>query len=207
MQLKIRLSTLLFLLLSSIISPTLFGIAHYRAIPLTHILDEPKESCISFSYRIFNKTDCRKYLGRQQIIAKGYQPIQIQLTNNSNRTLVLSPNNFSIPCKSYDLVADQVYFNTTGRLIGWAIGSLFIWPLIVVFILEAIESPKANEQLNADFLQKSLSNQIIAPFSSINGLIFVSTKQFNPLFSFTVTDVKTHESFTLSTIHRHVKVE
>lgn len=53
------------------------GIARYKSIPLDYLVTknidelEDQENSISFEYRVFNKYDCKKYLGREEIIKKG----------------------------------------------------------------------------------------------------------------------------------------
>lgn len=182
---------------------SLSGIAHYKAIPLDHLITKNSEdSNLFFEYKVFNKSDCKKYLGRKEVSDRGYQPIQIQITNNTDKSFKFSLNDFSFPCVSCDEVADKVEFNTTKRLVAWGVPAFFIWPLIIPFIIEAVESPKANEQLHADFSKKSLRDQIIEPNSSINGLIFVTKEHFNSSFSFSIANTKNNTQFKLSTIDK-----
>lgn len=174
------------------------AIARYHAIPLEFNTPNTKENSLSLNYQVFNARDCRKYLGRPKLLTKGYQPIQVTLTNSSNRSIKFSPKNFSIPTIDCDQVIESISFSTSTRIAAWGIPGLFIWPLLIPAVIEAFESPKANIQLEKDILAKCLREQIIAPFQTINGVIFVSKKQYNPSFSLTVYDVSTNEAFTLS---------
>lgn len=201
----IRLSLILITAVT-LFSPQLHGIARYKAIPLNYLHDSTArkaEPCpqISFAFRKFNRSDCKKYLGRRQIINRGYQPIQIQVTNNTDRFLIFSPDNFSFPCVSFLDVVQRVHFNTSLRLVCWGIGSFFIWPLVIPFAIEAIESPRANERLELDYSNKSLGCQVIEPYGAINGLIFVPAKNFTRNFSFTLIDQQNNEKITLATIN------
>ncbi len=180
--------------------------AVYKAFPLSYLSNDlPSEfEYISFDYKIFNKSDCKKYLGRDKILSKGYLPIQISINNNSDRTFSFSLNNFDINCISYEEVAQAVHFNMPARVIGWTLGGLFIWPLLIGAVVEGIQTPDANINLDIDYAQKSLKNQYIKPDDSINGLIFVERNQIDKNFSFILTDVHTNEHFELSTINQEL---
>lgn len=128
------------------------------------------------------------------------------MTNNTDRSFKFSLTDFSFPCVSYDQVANEVEFNTTKRVTLWGIGAFFIFPLIIPAIMEAVESPKANQQLYTDFAKKSLTDQIIAPYETINGLIFVASEHFDLNFSFTVTDKINNKKFKLSTCEKQLNI-
>lgn len=186
-----------------------YGIAKYKAIPLNYLaqdVQESKQGDLCFGYSIFNAADCQKFLGRDKIIAKGYQPIQISFTNNSDRSLSLDLTTFSFPCVSCYEIAEQIRFDTTKRVLAWGIPGLFIWPFLIPAVMEAIESPKANERLLTDYSQKSLSNQIVRPYSRINGLVFVAQEHFKPTFSFVLIDQSNGKQYTLSTVNQELNI-
>ncbi len=186
-----EISLLLLSIIAITFSSNILSIARYSALPLSKVpvnfLDDQGQN-IDFAYRLFNKFDCKKYLGNKKIIAKGYQPLQVQITNNSDQSVKFSLSNFSFPCVPYEEVAEQIHFSAAKRGLAWILGGLVIWPLIVVGIIDIVESPRANDRLDADFYKKSLTDQIIQPHTSINGLIFVANEQFTPNFVFAVTD-------------------
>lgn len=188
----------------------LAGCAHYNAQPLNQIKKESllnkKEQFISFTYHIFTKNDCKKYLDRN-VINKGYQPVQITFTNNSNRFLDFSTTRFSLPCVNYEEVTQKVFTSTTKRVTNYGVASLFIWPLIIPAIVDGVGSSQANEKLDRDFHQKTLQNQIVKPFSIINGLIFVPTEHFDKKFTFMVLDTENHEKFVFSTTSPQLKIK
>ena len=75
---------------------------------------ETKNPNICCEYKIFNKADCKKYLGRGQVLSKGYQPIQIKLTNNSDNVILLplfegNPNR-DIAINEYNSLLKSSYF-------------------------------------------------------------------------------------------------
>lgn len=184
-----------------IVLVALSGCAHYKPKSPLKKLDsgiaKRTSSAISFEYHIFSKDDCMRYLDRN-VIAKGYQPVHITLTNNSDRYVSFSTANFSFPCVVTEEVAEEVHTNTVGRAVGYGVGALFIWPLAIPAIVDGFGSSNANKQLDADFSRKSLHDQTVGPLTTINGLVFAPVESFNPTFTFTLVDTETHKQYTLS---------
>lgn len=172
------------------LSCQLFGIARYKAVPLTNLDSKYVQGDISFSCYSFTKDDCKKYLGREDILYKGYQPIQITLINNSKDVVVFDKDRFNLHCVDYNIVADSVSFDTKKRLLGWGLGSFFVPILIIPFFIEAVESPKANIALYSDYAAKSLDNVLVQPACSVNGLIFVSRDLFQGELNFSLKNLQ-----------------
>lgn len=187
----------------------LSGCASYQARPLRSLIgstnSQSKEQTVSFDYHIFSKSDCKRYLDRDAI-GKGYQPIQISLTNNTNRYLRLTIDSFSIPIICPEEVAEKMHTSTMQRAASYGVGAVFLFPLIIPAVVDGIGSYQANQELDADFDQKAISNKIINPHSSINGLIFAPVEGFNPIFNFSVFDNETNERFVLSTSNQKLKI-
>lgn len=194
MKIKSFLSLVLFLFFNS------NQCVIYKAKPLDTLeLVTEKPQTISFNYRIFNQSDCKKFLGRSMLIKNGYQPIQISFTNNSDSHFTLSLADFNLPCIAYDEVAESVYFSAVKRGIVWGIGALFIWPLVIPAIVEVTQCPEANDRIDRDYFNKSLTTQIVKPFTTVNNLIFVSVENFDSKFSFVVADLENDAKYVLST--------
>ena len=175
---------------------------HYRPRPLNRLTIVPsayqQKEHISFAYRVFNLEDCLNYLDRD-VIAKGYQPVNITFTNNSNKFLYISKTNFSFPCASSCDVAQKVHTSTVKRAVGYGVAGLFIWPFLIPAIVDGIGSSEANQKLDVDFRHKSLHNQMVSPYSTVSGLIFVPIENFNSEFSLTLIETESHSRFTLTT--------
>lgn len=187
------------------------GIANYEATPLDGLIDDIsiiKQNTISFEYRILSRSECQRILGRSIIIDHGYRAVQIQLVNKTNKYFSMPESGFSFPIVSYYTVAQQVRFNTTHRMLLWGIVKLLTLGLIwYPGAVDAIESPRANERLMADYVRKTFLVKVVRPFSSINGVLFVSTQHFNPEFYFTLIEQATGERYVLSTKKQVIEIE
>ena len=178
----------------------LAGCAHYNARPLIHIAQTrtAQKEQIILDYRIFNGNDCKQFFDRN-IISAGYQPIQIMIHNNSARYLSLNLNRCNVPIISPDDIAKRFHTSTKGRVAGYGIAFLFFWPFAIPAIVDGIGSSKANKKLDEDFARKSLRDQTISPYSSVNGVIFVPTNIRRSEISLTLIDQQSGEPFVLST--------
>ena len=185
----------------------LSGCAKYRVQSLKPLIKKAQleKNSISFSYKLFNRAECIKYLDRN-VIQKGYQPIQITFVNNTNRYFTISEQSLSFECVSAKEVAESVHTNTVGRAAGFGVAALIVWPFIIPAIVDGIGSAQANEQLDADFAAKALSKTVIAPYCKCNGLVFVSTDmQFDGEFTLTISDLN-GKQFILSTEQPSLKI-
>lgn len=176
------------------------GCARYQAKTLHRLIPQSamqsNAHSLSFAYHVFTPQDCKKYLDRN-VIAKGYQPVQIAFMNNSNRHIKLSPQAFSFVCAQAYEVAQNVHTSTVKRAVGYGVAGLFVWPLLIPAVVDGFGSKKANEKLDYDYNKKILHDCIVSPYSMVNGLIFVPTDEFETPFTLRVTDINTDENFIL----------
>ena len=195
-----------FIKLTSLILGTSFltSCANYKAASLSNLSSEiistSSESSekVTFASKAFNKADCKKYLDRD-VIKHGYQPVQIYIHNNTNKSYLFSPNRISLPSARAEEVAEKVHTSTAGRATGYGVGSLFLWPLAIPAIIDGVKSSNANEALDNDFACKTAREQIIFPYSRLNMLIFVPKEAYQNTFSITLIDEETQKPKILNT--------
>lgn len=212
----------------------LAGCAHYRAKPLaklhTTCPSAPAAICdetITMAYKVFTKKDCMRYLDRN-VLKKGYQPIHIAINNNTDKSLVFSTTNIDMISVLPEEVAERVYTNTVGRVVGYgatgvalsiaSTGVAFVVPYFLPFylvpaafqiaaIVDGVGSAKANKRLDRDFMRKSLQDQTITPYGTINGLIFVPVDLFDENdLSITLFDAKEGTPFVLTVDNPRLKL-
>ena len=201
---------LLFSLLIGFSFANIMSIANYSVLPLDNLRTYNlgvEENGVTLKYKVFSESECKKYLGREEFMEKGFVPIQIQIFNNTDKCLNLSTKNFSFPCVPFKKVVKKVKFKTIKRVFDWgllgAILSLSSFPYIangIAFgtitpqfvpiyigllflpaVIECVKSPRANKYLYDDYCSKALIDQEIEPGSSANGVVFVSKKHFDIL--------------------------
>lgn len=193
----------LFIFLSIILT----GCASYRAAPLRdyspmNFVDSPqsKSNSILVAAKKFDEIDCKNYLDRN-VIRAGYQPIQLFIKNNSDKTYDFSLRRTNLPCANYGQVASRVHTSTVGRVVGYGIGALIIPILIIPAVIDGIESSKANQELDLDFSLKTARDELIYPGFSLNKLIFVPREAYRSPLIFNLIEIETKslEEFQIHT--------
>ncbi len=155
----------------------LTGCASYNAstlaiLPEESAIQSTENSQVVVSWKTYDEVDCKRYLGRN-VIAEGYMPIQLTIRNNTNDPMYFNPQNFNVPLAPVNEVAGKAHTSTAGRVVGWGVGGLFIWPLFIPAVYDGIKSSEANGLLDADYEAKALKEQTIQPKSLFNGVVFV----------------------------------
>ena len=92
----------------------LSGCASYQAASLNTLSSDamvsgmPGREEIVIVAKAFNKADCKRYLDRD-VIAQGYQPIQLYIENKSDKNYAFSLSRVSLSCASPEEVAEKVH--------------------------------------------------------------------------------------------------
>lgn len=182
----------------------LTGCGRYKASSLRklapHVSPFTKEENVGMLYHIFTREDCLTYLDRN-VLMQGYQPVQVTIYNNSSRTFNFSPHNFNVPCADPAHVAEMMHDSPIHGAVGFGILSVvfppFTLPFVIPAIADSVSAFEANKLMDADFIRKALHSQTIAPFTIINGLIFVRRRAFHPDLRLALYDQATNKRYIL----------
>ncbi|MFA6527053.1 MAG: hypothetical protein WCT20_01375 [Candidatus Babeliales bacterium] len=176
------------------------GCARYKVQPLgkavLNIHSPAKRKPTVFAYHVFTKADCKRYLDRD-VLKKGYQPVLITFTNNTKRYFRINRENISLPTVPAAQVARAVHTSTLGRSLGYGVAGLIVWPLLIPAVVDGVRSSQANYKCDQDFAAKELTEHVVGPFSTLNGLIFVPKEKFVWNFTLDIIDAETEQAFTL----------
>lgn len=151
--------------------------------------------------KAYSKEDCYTYLDRD-VIAKGYQPIQLTFQNSTDKHYVFTTGGLTLPCTSAEVVASTVHTSTVGRVVGYSVGGLIAWPLFIPAIVDGIKSSNANTSLDRDFYDKAKEHLVIGPHSFNKTLIFVPRAHYTPVFDVILLEEETgqHKTIGLSAV-------
>ena len=139
---------------------------------------------ISFSYRLFTAKECKESLNAKNLIKKGYQPIQITVTNKSDKNISISSKNFSLPCVSVDEITEVLYQSRKKQSRNLGIAGCFVggWTLIVPSIVRSYGADDYHDEMHKNLTEKSLSATVLSG-ATVSGLIFVKRSDFRSDFS------------------------
>lgn len=189
------------LVVGALVSLFLAGCASYEAFPLGNFavdgafLREEKEGIVVMA-RALTKEDCRRYLDRD-IVDFGYQPVQLFIQNNSEKSYFFSMNRVTLPAAPLYEVAQKAHTWTATRATCYGVGALFVFPLIIPAIIDGMGSANANRALDADFSMKTASDQRLFPYSHLNKIIFVPQHEYHPYFQVGLLQEGTNEMLFL----------
>ncbi len=125
------------------------GCASYQSRSLEDIsycLSDSSSHGISVASKAFDEVDCKTYLDRD-VLAAGFQPVQLYIRNDSNRNYVFSFDQLSIPAANPQEVAEKVHTSTKGQAVAaggtsLAVGTLVTgWPLFLSIAFASIGAP------------------------------------------------------------------
>lgn len=177
---------------------TLQGCAKYRAFPISPLAPEFHKSAITTE----NVSACCEVLDsaaskrgfNKDLTKVGFQPVQFSVKNGGDRHLTLQVSDINLPTADSQAVADRCHYSTAGRATGYGVVGIFIWPFLIPAIVDGVGSAKANGQMDLDFAAKALRDQVIMPYGSANGVLYVPTDQFSPDITLRLRDKERHES-------------
>ncbi len=184
------------------ISILLTGCASYQANSLSALNPEyvrtyEEVEGISIGCKAYTVEDCYNYLDRD-VIAKGYQPVQLTFHNQSDTSYLFSTKGISLTCSNPEEVARTVHTSTAGRVTGYTLGGILFlpvtFPLFIPAVVDGIKSSNANGALDTDFSVKAKDSFEIRPNSYSTTLVFVPKAHYTPIFELSLSDQKTGES-------------
>ena len=182
---------------------TTTGLARYKSAPLqrisskkTKMINKIPES-IAFDYKVLSKKKCKKYFNSKNIANKGYKSIQISFINNSKNYIEITPDKLNFLTVNYQEITRNLYRSSVARGVGFGIGALWFLPLIFPAFVQGLGAHKYNEDMDLNFSNKSLKTQVIPPYTTVDGVIFTSNKNFNKNFTMTVKNIDTKEYITI----------
>lgn len=189
------------LIATAMVLVLLSGCASYSASPLRSLSSEviisqslngTRGNDVFVEAKAFTEAECEKHLDRD-VIAEGYQPIQVYIENNSDKDYCFALNRMSLSSATAEEVADKVHTSTVGRATGYGVGALFLWPLAIPAIIDGVNSAKANKALDHDFSAKVARDQIIFRHSHFNKLLFIPVNEFQQNFTITLIEQGTNK--------------
>lgn len=182
------------------VSFLLSSCASYNARPLNNlsVYTQLRKERLSVVAKAFDKEDCKKYLDRD-VIQKGYQPVQLQIQNNTDSSYLFSLSRIELPCARSDEVAEKVHTSTVGRAASYGIAAVLTTGLFAIpAVIDGFKSAEANDHLDHDFFAKSAKDQLIQPFTNLNTLIFVPVEDYRSRFNITLLEEGTNRLKTFN---------
>ncbi len=142
--------------------------------------------------KAYTANDSKNYLN-YDLLAKGYQPIQISIQNNSSKPLGLGDLSVDLPLITGNQIAGQFLKEALPRSIALKAASFFFWPFLVPSTIDGVITYKNQKKMRHDYTAKTIKNyeEIIPAYSTINRILFVKQQDYRPNFTLTLQDKET----------------
>jgi len=187
-----KLKAFVVLLIGSILLIALPNCARYNPKPFSpHTYSHTKEKeGVEISKRTLTEYDCKEYFDRK-LLARGYQPIQVCIKNNSDKTYILDSEKIELPLEPVKNVSNKLH-----RDIGWKATKYFIIGGPIWAALEGYSSYEVNKKIDNDLNARTINESDlikIKPHGVVNKVMFVSTGNYSSNFDITLTEEKNHK--------------
>ncbi len=147
---------------------------------------------VILSVKALNAEESKEYL-QGDMLAWGYQPVQVTIENNSPDPYFLSPDSVELPLIQSEKVAKEILKKSIPRAIGFKVASLFFWPLMFPSAVDSLMTLKSYNSLKKSLSSKLIKEEMIAPYSVINRLFFVKVENYQDSFVIKIQNQETLE--------------
>jgi hypothetical protein len=152
-----------------------------------------EEGRVRISVKSLNTEESKKYL-RSDLLKEGYVPLQITIENQSPDPYLITPESISLPLVSPKEIAGLVKKSALPASIGLKIAGFLFWPLSIPSTMHGIKTMQSYKILKKDLITKSVKEEIIAPYTTMNRVFFVTTESHLEEFSVSLVNQDTLET-------------
>ncbi len=148
---------------------------------------------ISISVKRLSADESEKYL-KKDIVKMGYTPVQITIENQSLDPYLINPSSISLPLVQARDIASAAKTATLPVSIGLRIAGFFFWPFSIPSTMHGIKTMEAYQKTKKELAIKSIKEEIIPPYTTMNRVFFVKEDEYKESFSVTLVNQETLES-------------
>lgn len=160
---------------------TLPHCAKYQPSPLNAPYNRNTTNNVEAGARELTQGEFKQYFD-SKLSQSSYAPVQLYINNNTDKPLLLDSSNINLSLLSTHDVAKKLHRNTAGRVCGWGIPGLFIWPILIPAVIDGMKSAEANKDIDFDITQRAFgANSIIEipPHCTFNRLMVAHRDTLN----------------------------
>lgn len=142
--------------------------------------------------------DSKRNFGHD-LVSRNVQPIHLTIQNNTSNEYSLCPSSVDLPRIEANKIAFKVTKSAIPRAIAYKVASLFFWPLMIPGTIDSIRVLNHYNKLKKDLLAKSMKEEVVAPYSIFNRVLFVPKDKFQESFKVTLIDIETLQATEFQT--------
>jgi hypothetical protein len=170
------------------------GFERYPIYPLKSVTTEllPSfsldESRVVIVAKAMSSADSKRSFGHD-LISRGVQPLQLTIQNNTSNEYSLCRSSVDLPSIETGKIVSKVKRSSLARSIGYKIAGFFFWPLMIPGTIDSIRVMVHHGKLKKDLIAKGMKDEVVAPYSTFNRVLFVPEQEFQESFKITLIDL------------------
>jgi hypothetical protein len=140
----------------------------------------------------YNANESKRYLNHD-LIDHGFQPVEISIQNNTDRTYFVHPDEMGMPVASEGQVSNKYLINSIPRSIAFKVLGFLFWPLMIPGTADTIRTYVKSREIQRDLFAKTIKEEYVPPYSTLLRVAYVPRGNYNPDFTISLIDVATSQ--------------
>jgi hypothetical protein len=161
--------------------------------PLANLIKVEKgfseKETIRLSVKTLSPEESEKYL-TQDVLDLGYMPVQITVENKTADPYRLSPSSIGLDLASAEKVAEKISRKALPRTIFFKLAGFVFWPLTIPSTINSLMTIKNRNNLEKKLTAKSVKDEIIPAYSTVNRVFFVALKEYRGEFDVSLQNLE-----------------
>lgn len=152
-----------------------------------------EEGKVSISLKTLTRAESEKYL-KSDLLDLGYKPIRITVENQSPDPYLINEESISLPGVDSKEIAKATQRSSLPASIVLKVAGFIFWPFSIPSGMHSIKTLQNYQRIQKDLWVKSVKEEIVPPYSTMNRVFFVKTENFKDCFYVTLINQETLES-------------
>jgi hypothetical protein len=162
------------------------------------------DSRVVIAAKVMTSADSKRNFGHD-LTSRGVKPLHLTIQNNTSNAYALCPSSVDLPRVSARKIASKITRSTLGRSIGYKIAGFFFWPFMIPGTIDGIRVMAHHKKIKKDFDAKSMKDEIVAPYTTYNRVLFVPEDKFKESFKVTLIDLDSLRPTEFQTTVEHAE--
>jgi hypothetical protein len=169
------------------------GWHHHQIRPLSSIAPlmlpafEPENKMLDISIKPLSEDESKKLLGHN-LPSKGVVPLHITIQNNSPYEYSISPDTVDLNSMESKQVAQKIRKSALPRSIAFKIMGFIFWPFMIPGTIDTIHTFHSYKSLKRDYAAKSMKDELVPVYSTVNRILFVPQEEYKQEFTMTLME-------------------
>jgi len=128
---------------------------------------------------------------KHDVVAKGYTPVEITISNQGSHTYEISRASTSLPCATASEIAWQETKGAIPRGIGLKVLGFIFWPFSIASSVDSIVTYKKHKKIVKILDAKGFKDEVerVSPYTLVKRVLYIPQEKFENSFTVALEDV------------------